>query len=108
MNRCERWSRSASALHKVILLYEIQTTLEQQISKSSTTQARKEVDCPKCGQKKGKPCRMPKGRKPTSNHWQRGKAYLDLIGREEFDKRHSVQPSPLEDSRDHTFGLFDS
>lgn len=44
-------------------------------SKSSGHQTIVEMDCPKCGQSKGSPCRTPKGRKVNSpgGHWEEEK-----------------------------------
>lgn len=64
-----------------------------EISKFSNTQAQREVDCPKCKQSIGKDCRMPSGRKSREIHWQRGKAYIDSIGKDEFMRRHSIPSS---------------
>ncbi len=65
-----------------------------EISKSSNFQAKIEVDCPKCKQPLGKDCRTPSGRKSKQIHWQRDKAYIDSIGKDEFMKRHSIPSSP--------------
>ena len=55
----------------------------------ASTDARITVGCPKCGASLGFYCETPAGRKATENHMERGSAYLKLIGRQEFDKRHS-------------------
>jgi len=65
-----------------------------EISKSSNFQAQVEVDCPKCKQPATKNCRMPSGKKAREIHWQRGKAYIDSIGKDEFIRRHSIPLSP--------------
>lgn len=72
---------------------------EQPICKWSFTQTQREMDCPKCGEKAGDTCRTPKGRVAWPPHWQRGRAYFDKIGLEEFNLRHAVQVEPLDLSR---------
>jgi hypothetical protein len=48
-----------------------------------------EVACPRCKADKGFLCVTPRGRKAAQNHTERGLAYINKIGRAEFDKRHS-------------------
>jgi len=54
----------------------------------ATSDAKIEVACPKCKSDKGFYCETPKGRKAVQIHTERGKAYINKIGRIEFDKRH--------------------
>jgi phage FluMu protein Com len=59
----------------------------------ATSDARIEVACPRCKSDKGFYCETPKGRKAAQNHTERGSAYINKIGRIEFDKRHSAMQS---------------
>jgi hypothetical protein len=59
----------------------------------ANTQATREVACPKCGAGSGTDCVTPSGRAAREPHWQRTKAYLDVIGREEWDRRHTRMPT---------------
>jgi hypothetical protein len=61
----------------------------------ASTDARITVGCPKCNASKGFYCVTPVGRKAAQNHMERGAAYLQFIGREEFDRRHSVAATPF-------------
>lgn len=56
----------------------------------ATSDAIIEVACPKCKSDKGFYCETPKGRKAAQNHTERGSAYINKIGRIEFDKRYSA------------------
>lgn len=60
-----------------------------EISKWGSTQAVREVTCPRCNQPAGSYCKTPAGRPADSTHGERSGAYLDKIGREEWDKRHT-------------------
>ncbi len=67
------------------------------ITKFSWTQTVRDVDCPKCKQKKGDQCRQPKGRKAWPPHVERITAYsryCDSISPDEFMRRHGVDPNP--------------
>ena len=60
------------------------------ISGWANTQAVAEVSCPRCGALVSESCKTPKGRK-ADVHGERGKAYLEKIGRAEWMHRHSVR-----------------
>jgi hypothetical protein len=51
--------------------------------------ARKEIECPKCKAKCGERCKTPKGKLASEPHNERMIVYIDKIGLEEFNKRHS-------------------
>lgn len=76
------------------------------IARFYTTQATTEQPCAKCGQPAGQHCRTPKGRRSTTTHSERVWAYQDAIGAEEFRRRHSVEPSPLDLSRIGSIVVF--
>lgn len=61
-----------------------------EISKWSNTQAIREVECPRCQSIENVPCVTPKGKPYRNVHVERSKKYIELIGKEEFGKRHSV------------------
>lgn len=67
----------------------------EEISRWSFTQATREVGCSKCGAKPGEHCKMPSGRDTREPHGERTKAYVDKIGKVEFDRRHSVPEERL-------------
>jgi hypothetical protein len=49
----------------------------------------REIDCPRCGQVKGCPCRTPKGRICQTPHGERFVEYVQSITTEEFIRRHA-------------------
>jgi hypothetical protein len=61
------------------------------ISRWANTQIRREVACPKCMAAPMAPCRTPNGRITMTPHGERGRVYLEKIGRAEWDRRHSVR-----------------
>jgi predicted Zn-ribbon and HTH transcriptional regulator len=61
------------------------------ISRWANTQIRREVACPKCMAEPMAPCRTPNGRITLEPHGVRSIAYIEKIGRTEWDRRHSVR-----------------
>lgn len=57
------------------------------------TDAKNQVDCPKCKSVAGVHCKFPSGGKCKTPHTERTKKYRESISRKEFDIRHCVKSS---------------
>ena len=65
------------------------------ITRFFSKQAVRDVECPRCGMKKGGYCKTPKGRLAKHTHGERISAYSDYcnsISPTEFKRRHSIDP----------------
>jgi len=59
------------------------------ISPRASSQAKAEMDCPRCKAKAGTGCVTPTGHRAKWNHIERGRVYLEKIGKEEWTRRHN-------------------
>ncbi len=65
--------------------------METVISAWANTAAKQTTSCCKCGANIGERCRTPKGRTKFEIHMERGRDYLKSIGRDEWNRRHSLR-----------------
>ncbi len=82
------YEKEFKELNDAVFQFRVKYEPVEPISRWASTQTIREVDCSRCGQPAGKDCRQPKGRIAPYPHPEREKAYIDKIGKEEWERRH--------------------